>query len=151
MPFPYKKILCAVDFDENSVLAIREAAALALEGSGSVQLLHVVQINPLAAQGAAEGCAGSEMYEAQIESARKQVQQMAGDILARVQHRVTIEFGMPGDTILAAEQSLGANLVVMATHGRRGLKHFVLGSVAEKVVRESSVPVLTVRPHEEQK
>jgi nucleotide-binding universal stress UspA family protein len=47
--------------------------------------------------------------------------------------------------IIAAQQRIGADLVVMATHGRRGLKHLMLGSVAERVIRESSAPVLTVR------
>jgi nucleotide-binding universal stress UspA family protein len=46
--------------------------------------------------------------------------------------------------IIATQQRLGADLVVMATHGQRGLKHLVLGSVAERVVRESAVPVLTI-------
>jgi nucleotide-binding universal stress UspA family protein len=137
--------LCPIDFDDNSVLAVKEAAALALRGGGSVRLFHVVQMNPLAAQGAMQGDVGGEMYEAQIEKARQQIEEMTEGILSGVQHRITIEFGEPGDTIISAAARLGADLVVMATHGRTGLKHFFLGSVAERVVRESSVPVLTVR------
>jgi nucleotide-binding universal stress UspA family protein len=53
-----------------------------------------------------------------------------------------------GDTatsILAVAEEVGAELIVMATHGRTGLSHFFLGSVAEQVVREASCPVLTIR------
>jgi hypothetical protein len=57
-----------------------------------------------------------------------------------------IERGNPADVILALEKTLAPDLVVMATHGRRGFARLVLGSVTEKVVRESIKPVLTVRP-----
>lgn len=145
MPFPYRKILCPVDFDDNSAQAMKEAGALALQSGAVLHLLHVVQINPLVAQGAAEGFAGKEFYDTQVESARRQLEELAQSMPPAVKLELVIEIGEPGYLIVAAEQRLGADLVVMATHGRRGLKHLVLGSVAERVVRESSVPVLTVR------
>lgn len=138
--------MCPVDFDKNSACAIKEAAELALGGGGTLCLLHVVQINPLAAQGAAQGYAAGELYDSQLEFARKQVEQMLGNLPAGLKHEIAIEFGEPGSVIVAAVKSLGVDLVVMATHGRRGLVHLVLGSVAERVVREAAVPVLTVRP-----
>lgn len=146
MAFPYKKILCPVDFDDSSPEAVKEAAALALHGGGTLVVMHVVQINPLAAQGAAEGYAAGQMYEGQTEFARKQVAQMLANLPAGLKYEIVVEIGEPGDSIVAAEQRLGADLVVMATHGRRGLARIVLGSVAERVVRGSSVPVLTIRP-----
>ncbi len=145
MPLPYNKILCPVDFDDNSAQAMKHAATLALHSGGTLYLLHVVQINPLVAQGAAEGFAGKEFYDTQVESARRQLEQLAQSIPPGVKHEITIEIGEPGYLIVTAEQRVGADLVVMATHGRRGLKRLVLGSVAERVVRESSVPVLMVR------
>lgn len=146
MPFPYKQILCPVDFDQNSADALIEAAALALNSTGNLLVLHVVQINPLVYQGAAEGVAGGEMFEAQIEFGRKQVAQMLAGVPPKVNRTVIIEVGEPGERIIDAETKFNADLVVMATHGRRGLKHLVLGSVAERIVRESSIPVLTIRP-----
>jgi nucleotide-binding universal stress UspA family protein len=146
VPFPYKEILCPVDFDQNSAHALTEAAALALNSGGKLLVFHVLQINPLVYQGAAEGAATSEMFEAQIEFARQQVEQMLIAIPPEVNRTVTIDIGEPGERIIDAETRFHADLVVMATHGRRGLKHLVLGSVAERIVRESSVPVLTVRP-----
>jgi nucleotide-binding universal stress UspA family protein len=63
LPFPYKKILCAIDFDDHAVEAFKQAAALAQHFCAVLYLLHVIQINPLAAQGAAEGFAGQQFYE----------------------------------------------------------------------------------------
>lgn len=146
MAFPYKRIVCPVDFDDTSSEAVKEAAALALHGGGTLLLMHVVQINPLAVQGAAQGYAAGQLYEGQVELAREQVGQMAADLPAGVKHEIVVEIGEPADSIVAAEKSLEADLVVMATHGRRGLARIVLGSVVERVLRASSVPVLTVRP-----
>ena len=112
---------------------------------GTLHLLHVVQINPLTAQGAAQGLAGKDFYDSQVEVARGRLEECAQSIPAGVKRELAVEIGEPGALIIAAPQRLGADLVVMATHGRRGLKHLVLGSVAERVVRESTVPVLTVR------
>jgi|SRR5579863_7283310 len=66
MSFPYKCILCPVDFDDNSIWAVNEAGALARSGEGEVCLLHVVQINPLATEGFVLG----ELQGSQIELAR---------------------------------------------------------------------------------
>lgn len=145
MPFPYSKILCPIDFDPNSVNALAHAAALAANSGATLYLLHVLHINPLTTQGAAQGYAGKDFYDSQIEHARGRLEQCAQNIPAGVKLELAVEIGEPGNLIIAAQQRLGADLVVMATHGRRGLKHLVLGSIAERVVRESTVPVLTVR------
>jgi nucleotide-binding universal stress UspA family protein len=146
VPFPYKKILCPVDFEDNSVQAVAEASALALNGNAVLCLLHVVQINPLAEQGAAEGFAAGSLYEAQEDAARDRVSRLAANIPAGVKYEVVVEIGEPGDNILGAAKKHGADLVVMATHGRSGLRQLVLGSIAQRIVRECGVPVLTVRP-----
>ena len=116
-----------------------------MNSGSTLYLLHVLQINPLTAQGAAQGYAGKDFYDSQVEHARGRLEQYAQSIPAGVRRELAIEIGEPGHLIIAAQQRLGADLVVMATHGRRGLKHLVLGSVAERIVRESTAPVLTVR------
>lgn len=146
MPFPYRRIVCPVDFDEYSGDALKEAAALALNGAATVYALHAVRINPLVDQGAVEGFVAGEVYESQIALARKQIEQMLTSMPPEVKREIMIGIGEPGDWIIDAVNKLGADLIVMATHGRKGLKHLVLGSVAERIVRESPVPVLTVRP-----
>lgn len=57
MPFPYDKILCPIEFDSNSRDALAHAAAMAIHSGATLHLLHVLQVNPLAAQGASEGFA----------------------------------------------------------------------------------------------
>ena len=116
-----------------------------MNSGSTLYLLHVLQINPLTAQGAAQGYAGKDFYDSQVELARDRLEQYAQSIPAGVMRELAVEIGEPGNLIIAEQQRLGADLVVMATHGRRGLKHLVLGSVAERVVRESIAPVLTVR------
>jgi nucleotide-binding universal stress UspA family protein len=60
-----------------------------------------------------------------------------------LEHR--LGYGEPGSTILAVAEEIGADLIVMGTHGRTGLRRLLMGSVAEHVVRHASCPVLTVR------
>ncbi len=67
-------------------------------------------------------------------------------MLSDVEHETVLRIGNPAEEIIKAEHDYGADLVVMATHGRTGVAHLVLGSVAERVVRESTCPVLTIRP-----
>jgi len=140
MSFPYKRILCPVDFDDTSATAVKEAGAIAALCNSSVALLHVVFINPLAT----EGFVLAELQESQSEHARNKVAEIAKRLLADRDYEIDIRIGDPAETILAAEAELKADLVVMATHGRHGLKRLVIGSVAERVVRESQVPVLTI-------
>jgi nucleotide-binding universal stress UspA family protein len=142
MSFPYKRILCPVDFDDNSIWAVNEAGTLARSGKGEVRLLHVVRINPLATEGFVLG----ELQESQIKHARGKLEDIGKQALTGVEHEVNVEIGEPGDVILAMGKKLSADLVVMATHGRRGVARLILGSVAERVVRESIAPVLIVRP-----
>jgi nucleotide-binding universal stress UspA family protein len=145
LPFPYGKILCPIEFDSNSGEALMHAAAIAVHSGATLHLLHVLQVNPLAAQGATERFAGQQFYDSQLREARIRLKEYAESIPAPVKRELTVKLGEPGSTIIAAQQRLGADLVVMATHGRRGLKHLVLGSVTERVVRESTAPVLTIR------
>jgi nucleotide-binding universal stress UspA family protein len=61
---------------------------------------------------------------------------------------VEVAMGQPADTIVRVAQERGADLIVMSTHGRTGLQHVLMGSVAEKVVRLAPCPVLTVKRRE---
>lgn len=63
----------------------------------------------------------------------------------RVSYQFVVRRGGPAREILSVAQELEADLIVIPTHGRAGLKHLVLGSVAEQIIRESRVPVLTIR------
>ena len=145
MPFPYKRILCPVNFDECSPRALEEAAALALSSGATLHILHVLQITPPLDEAATGGFAVGEIYEPQDETARTQLDQMMASLPPDLKRQATIEIGQPGAAILDAQVKLDADLIVMATHGRKGLLHLMLGSVTERIVRESPVPVMTVR------
>ena len=66
--------------------------------------------------------------------------------LADVKYELRTSVAQPAAAILHAQKNLGADVIVMRTHGRRGLSHLFMGSVAECVVREAKCPVLTIRP-----
>ena len=139
--FPYQCILCPVDLDDSSASALQEASAIARLCKATVWLLHVVKINPLAT----EGFVLAELEESQSRHAQTLVSELANRSLSDVDYEIKIVIGEPAERILALAGELGADLLVMATHGRHGIPRLVLGSVAEKIVRQSTVPVLTVR------
>ncbi len=146
MSFPYKRILCPIDFDEYSRDVLKEAAMLTHSQQGILYVLHAVRINPLVAQGATEGPGASELLKSQQEFAQARIDEMLTGIPVHVKTQVLIEFGEPALCIIDEARKLNADLIVMATHGRKGLMHLILGSVAERIVRESPTPVLTIRP-----
>ena len=137
----FRRILCPVDFDDNSMQALDTAANLARESDGTVYLLHVVPMI-IAPTGMPVYV---DLYRGQEEAARSKLLDIAHKRLAGVKYELLLHTGEPAGTILNAEKKTDADVVVMATHGRRGFKRFFLGSIAELVLRESVCPVLTVR------
>jgi len=142
MALAYKRILCPIDFDDNSLAALDAAVGLALEADGIVYVLHVV---PMIVLGPETG-GYIELYDMQTQAARTQLEAIARRKLSSVKHELLIAVGEPAGAILSSTTKINPDLVVMATHGRKGLAHLFLGSVAEKVLRECAKPVLTVRP-----
>jgi len=121
-------------------MTIETARQIAEANKGTVILFHVVPM-PMEAMGQplmVEPITGAE------EDARKRLNRIASESLAH-SYEIVVVTGDPAASIIVAAQEHAADLIVMATHGRTGLSHFFLGSVAERVVRESSVPVMTVR------
>lgn len=125
----FRRILAAVDFSEWTPDVVATAAGLARASGAKLELLHVLPLRETDT-GAAEAqlalCVPRELAEAV--SAR------------RATRAVVAELG-----ILEAARESGADVIVVGTHGRTGLQHIRLGSVAERVVELSPVPVLTVR------
>jgi nucleotide-binding universal stress UspA family protein len=136
---PARKILCPVDFDPSSILALRHAAALARESNGKLYMLHVVPTPP--------GPEVSLDFNKLEGRARTRLERLARTkVGADADWEVHVRSGPPALEVVRAAEGLGADLIVMTTHGRKGLRHLVLGSVAERVVREAPCPVLTMRP-----
>lgn len=141
MAFPFKKILCPVDFDDNSLAALDIAAQLARHSDGTVFALHVVPMvipptgTPIYV----------DIYKDQEQAARDQLKEVSHKRLSAIKHELLVVVGEPANSILAAQRRSAADVIVMATHGRKGFSRVLLGSVAEIVLRDSMVPVLTVR------
>jgi nucleotide-binding universal stress UspA family protein len=136
-----KKILCPVDFDPNSISALKLGWRLAREYRAAVSLLHVV---PLPFE-PSEVPVEAPTPEWEQDTLAQLAKVAAENLGAKARCKLVVRRGDPALAILEVEKELRPDLIVMATHGRTGLSHMVLGSVAERTVRESTVPVLTVR------
>jgi nucleotide-binding universal stress UspA family protein len=143
---PFKHLLVPTDFGEAAGHALDLAIALAAPSEAKITLLHTCWIPPMAYAGLDSG----GMYWPTDELAKAAKKELEAAItLAKTKgsyFRIEplLVTGTPWEQILNAAKERGADLIVMGTHGRRGLAHAFLGSVAEKVVRLSPVPVLTV-------
>ena len=140
MSNPFRRVLCALDLGPASQMTIEMARQIAEADGGSVIFLHVVPM-PVEAMGQplmVEPLAGAE------QDARRQLERLAIESHSP-QYEVEVVTGDPAASIIEAAKEHAADLIVLATHGRTGLSHFIVGSVCERVVRESSIPVLTVR------
>jgi nucleotide-binding universal stress UspA family protein len=142
----WKRIVCGVDLSELSRGAMREAARLAAASGAELTLLHVFEPPPAVATDMLVA-PGAGVYEAaarEVEESLAGWQVEAQRLGARTVNvrRITGHAAAELSRFAAAR---GADLLVLSTHGRRGLAHALLGSVAERVVREAPCSVLVVR------
>jgi nucleotide-binding universal stress UspA family protein len=138
----FSKILCPVDF-EHSLDALDFSITLAKQNDATLYVLNVAAI-PM---GAAELSSSADPEPFWEVTARTRLELLAEEKLVSVtNHELMIRSGDAAVGILQAAIDEGVDVIVMATHGRKGLSHFFVGSVAEQVVRESTCPVLTIRP-----
>jgi universal stress protein A len=141
MGFPYTKILCPVDFDECSLEGLDKAIEVARYFKASIVLVHVVS---LTLQFREVPIIPPEIHQKRIEVKAK-LNDIARSQLDGINHEAVVYVGDVAGCITEAVAEFSPDLVVMATHGRGGLAHFVLGSVAEVIVRKAGCPVLTIR------
>jgi nucleotide-binding universal stress UspA family protein len=140
MAFPFQTILCPIDFDENSGNALERAIEIARHFKAAVILVHAM---PLVAQ-FGEVSLPVDLNQDQQNAALAKLNEIAGHKLSGIEHKTAVYTGDVAGSILTAVDHFQPDLLIMATHGRTGLAHFVLGSVAEAVVRRASCPVLTI-------
>ena len=141
MAFPYRKIMCPIDFEDTSLEAVDASAGIARQNGGSIILVHIV---PMIIQPAVLPVQFNLNYE-QEEVAKQHLSEIARTRLSGIKCEISVHHGEPAHTILRIERKLEPDVLVMATHGRKGFSHFFLGSVAELVIRGATCPVLTVR------
>ncbi len=148
----FNRILVPVDFSAHSDLALRYATTLADRFGATVEVLHVVEDPFVSGAWSAEALAPNipELLADLVTAARGKLADLKAAALNRGVHLTTtvlttILTGQPADSICAYATTEKFDLIVMGTHGRRGLSHALIGSVAERVVRKAPCPVLTVR------
>ena len=141
------RILVPVDFSAHSDRAIEYALAMGKHFGACVELFHVVE-DPFESGGW-----GSEVYISDLDGIRQRAMDDARARLERCRATLsagdfsivaTVRMGHVAHTIVEYAATTPADLIVMGTHGRTGLAHFIIGSVAERVVRLAPCPVLTV-------
>ena len=142
-----KQILVPIDFSECSKKGLRYAIALAREHKAAITLAYVVpSISMLGEYG---GIDYASMNKEMRESADRELATVAVDEIRGVVPSDTVVCtGSPAGEIVSIAKTLPADMIVISTHGRTGLKHALLGSVAERVVQTAMCPVLVVRESE---
>ena len=145
--FEPKRILCAVDFSDQSAVALRVAGVIAQSFGSEVVVLHVQRLEAPVYFTVAQTQALRGQLRRSIRAAKKHARDFAHKHLSeRVAHRVTVMEDDPIDAILKTQHEIGADLIAMGTHGRGGLARIRLGSIAESVLHQAEVPILTVGP-----
>ena len=146
MEIVIRKVLCPVDFSANSEHAMRYALAFAAAYDAEVELLHVVELPFMphyATAGVPDLALPVERIKEECQEMMDELVEKARAVHPRVSGRVIV--GTPFVEIVRAAREGGFDLIVVGTHGRAGLKHILIGSVAEKVVRKAPCPVLSVK------
>jgi universal stress protein A len=160
----YTHILVPTDFSATANEALALAFEEGMQHQAQLTLLHVLQHQATEVyyvRGAPntrvgfEVDSGSTLPSPQASAPQTVIRDYGAEALTQLrdlvptsfsgQWQVQVASGDPADTIVRIGRELGADLIVMGTHGRTGLQHVLLGSVAEKVVRHALCPVLTVR------
>ncbi|MFB1066701.1 universal stress protein [Natrinema sp. H-ect4] len=136
--YPYQTIVVGVDGSEHSLAAVKRAVSFA-SPHATIHVLSVIDVTPVVAD---------ERIKAQFETAAKTIVNDA-EAAARAAGANDVEtevlIGPPAREIRSKAADVGADLIAVGTHGRRGVDRLLLGSVAERVLRTAPTPVLTVR------
>ena len=136
--FQLKKILVPVDFSDCSKKALKYAVAFAQQFGAELTLLHVVEPYPAVPEMAP--------YDVEdIQDGRRELEALRKQIPGTLTSSVALRKGTPLVEIAAAAEDFGSDLIIISTHGHKGLARMFLGSTTEKVVRHAPCPVLIVR------
>jgi nucleotide-binding universal stress UspA family protein len=139
-------ILAALDFDQTGTYALDEAARVANRGGHTeLHLVHAVHHGELAEQSVEHPAA-----QAQLQQLTKEIERRVAAMWTTHSRQVIahIHIGTPAQAILQTAADIGADLLVVGTHQRKGLERLMLGSVAARVLHDAQCPVLVARPRD---
>lgn len=143
------RILAPLDFSDNADAILDWAVHLAKEHKSRLTLMHAYHL-PVEFQQMEGAYLPAEFWTQVKSEAEKNLEQKAARIREQgVETEVLVVEGYPATAIEEAAQTKDVDLIVIGTHGHTGLKHLLLGSVAERVVQKAPCPVLTVKTGEE--
>jgi universal stress protein A len=142
---PLKTILVPCDFSDCSRAALEYATIFSKQADGTLVLLHVIE--PIQPGFLIEGAVSRQTQGRMRERAGHELAAWASRCAGGAKvGRPLVKSGKPWEVIVSVASKTGADIILIGTHGYTGLKHAMLGSVAERVVRHAPCPVLTVRP-----
>ena len=141
-----KNILFPTDFTEGALHALPYAADMARSCQAKLHIIHVIYDVATASGLYVPHVSFDEMYKDLEKSAQKELEKFGYEELKDLKDvEYTVLRGIPYEGILKFVQEKNISIIVIGTHGRKGLDRFLFGSTAEKVVRYAPCPVLTVR------
>jgi nucleotide-binding universal stress UspA family protein len=145
-----RHLLAPTDFSECSKDAVSYALELAQKFGAKLSLLHVVEPPPYSIEGPVPSTVGGNLlHDLERQATAELAQVLPQAQVAEIEVTRYVVIGSPFRKIIETTEAEEVDLIVMATHGRTGLSHLVMGSVAERVVRTAPCPVLTIRPSAE--
>jgi nucleotide-binding universal stress UspA family protein len=138
---PFKQILVATDFSESADRALDLAVEMAQKFDAGLTLVHSWEIP----YSYGDALISVDFITPLQDAANKQLEATLAELKQRFPNaKAVLRTGSPWQEVLTAATEADADLIVLGTHGRRGISRALLGSVAEKVVRLAEMPVLTV-------
>jgi nucleotide-binding universal stress UspA family protein len=145
----FRHILAPTDFSEYSKQAVASALELAKKFGAKLSILHAVELPPYPVEGYVPPSLTTTFMEDLEREASQELAQLVPEAeSAGVEVARLVTVGSPYRKILDMAETEQVDLIVMATAGRTGFSHLIMGSIAERVVRTASCPVLTIRPRQ---
>ncbi len=150
--FKLKNIIVPTDFSKVSFSAFEYARDLAEMMDATIHLLHVLEKEPLFLANRESEITSAELIKSFEEKKRQQLKELVDEIKEDSTVKIVeiMRHGVDYEEIINYAQEVNGDMIVIATHGRTGVFHKILGSVAEKVIRYSKCPVLVISPQEEE-
>lgn len=150
--FNLKNIIVPTDFSKLSYSAFEYARDLAEMMGATIHLIHVLEKNPPFVSKRDTDISEEELMKSIKEKTQRQLNEIADEIKEESPIKIVeiLRQGVDYEEIIRYSKEVHGDMIVIATHGRTGIFHTLLGSVAEKVIRYSKCPVLVISPQEEE-